>query len=321
MRTGWIGSACPFSSRPSPRSFDMLGGALSSLSSACVVVCCSWLVLFRACPIVRGLVASRAVVASFLLCLLRACLSCRCFSLFLRRVVCLLIPFCPIVVSLGSPLLRQVGRGGLRLGRGSSWVAAACCLPWRGRGCGGAVRFPSLLACPWSPVDGVVVISVVSVACRWSCSRVGVSRSFRPILVACLFGAFSLSPAVVVPCLLRSCRRGSSWAVRRLVSSSWFLLVVGRRCPSSSRFACRRRSSSPCLPSVASSVVFAPFRFRPSSLASSLVAAPSFLLALAIVVVRLLGVFAIACGRLVSGCFCIIPVRSGIEHFFRNNAV
>lgn len=51
-------------------------------------------------------------------------------------------------------------------------------------------------------------------------------------------------------CLLRSVVVGSSWADRRLVSSSsWFLLVVGRRCSSSScllALGCRCRPCWPC---------------------------------------------------------------------------
>lgn len=229
-----------------PRLIDMPGGA-----SPYVVVCCSWLVLFRACPVVRGSVVSREVTVSFLLCLPRACLSCRCFSLFLRRVVCLLIPFRHIVVSPWLPAVSTsgAGRGGLRLGLGSSLVAVACCLPWRGRGCGVAVRFPSLFACPWSPVDGGVVISVVSVACRWSCSRVGMSRSFRPILVACLLGAFSLSPAAVgrlVCFVFVVVGRHGLFVVG--CCRPWFLLVVGRRLPVVVvllALGCRRRPCSP----------------------------------------------------------------------------
>ena len=135
-------------------------------------------------------------------------------------------------------------------------VAAACCLPWRGhvmwRG-----RFSSgvLLMSAVSPVSGGVVISVVPVACRGAFYRVGVVLLCRLIVLAChrrcswsaARGVLAIACDLVLRrprCLLRSVVVGSSWADRRRVSSSWFLLVVGRRCSSSSCLlvlGCRRR--------------------------------------------------------------------------------
>lgn len=103
-----------FSSRSLPHSFDMSGGALSLPSSSSGVVA-------------RLLVASCAVVVL-------PCLACfvslvRAFLRCLRRVCLLSVPasFRPVVVSFGSPFVRQVGRGdgGLRLGRCVMLLAVA----------------------------------------------------------------------------------------------------------------------------------------------------------------------------------------------------
>lgn len=132
-----------FSSRSSPRSFDMLGGT----SSSSVV---PWF-------LVRSL--SRPA-------LLALCLSCG-FS-FGVSVVSACYPFRPIVVSLASPFVRQVGRGGsdLRLGLCSprSLLPVAC----RGGAVDVAGRF-LLCVLPFAAVSMAsagYVISVAPVACR-----------------------------------------------------------------------------------------------------------------------------------------------------------
>ena len=254
----------------------MLGGALSSLPSVCVVVRCSWLVFFRACPVVRGLVASRAVVASFLLCLPRACLLVS--VLFSVPLSCCLLayPVSPYRRIARLPASSTSGAG--RAVCVSVVVRPGLLLPVACRGVvvSAAWRFLSVVlpVAAVSMVSVIGVISVASVACRWSRSLVGVSRSLRSLLVACLFASFSSSAAMWCsryclrsssPCLLRFRRRGSSWAVRRRVSSS----VV----PSRRRLSVARRRCLAC-PRLSSSVVFVPCRFRPPSLASSLVAAP-----------------------------------------------
>ena len=184
------------------------------------------------------------------------------------------------------------GAGGLRLGRGSSWVAAACCLPWRGRECGVAVPIGGAARC--RRVDGVgyrrdfrrlCCLPLVALS-GWRVSLVAVpSRCLlvRFVLVVCRHVVFSLLPAVVVPLFASF---SSSWVVMGCSPSG----VVVRGSFSSSVVGCPPSLS--CLPSV---VVIG--RVRPVSVSpavSRLVArcGPSFLLALVLVVVRLLGVFA-----------------------------
>ena len=139
LRSGWAMSdenelnipAGLFSSRLSPRSFDMPGGASSSLSSSR----CSWLL----------------VRLSSRLALLAPCLSCDLSCGVLGWSAC--YPFRPIVVLFGSPFVRQVwrGDGGLRLGLGSprSLLSVACrgglCM-WRG---GSSREACSLPPCRW----------------------------------------------------------------------------------------------------------------------------------------------------------------------------
>ena len=121
---------------------------------------------------------------------------------------------------------------------------------WRGRFSSGVLLMSAV-----SPVSGGVVISVVPVACRGAFYRVGVVLLCRLIVLAChrrcswsaARGVLAIACGLVLRrprCLLRSVVVGSSWADRRRVSSSWFLLVVGRRCSSSSCLlvlGCRRR--------------------------------------------------------------------------------
>lgn len=218
-------SAGSFSSRSSPRSFDMPGGALSSLSSLSssssgVIVRCS-LLLVR--------LSSR-------LALLASCLSCGLSSGVSAVSDCYPFrSFRPIVVSFGSPLVRQVGRGDgvlcLCLGSPRPLLSVACCLPWLGRGCGVAVFLSwVLLVAAVSMASAVYVISVVPVACRGLFYRSGVSRS--PLLFA--------SPLVVVVgrhglIVIGRCRRGS-------VLSS---VIVARRRPALLALECHRRSCSP----------------------------------------------------------------------------
>lgn len=134
-------SAGSFSSRSSPRSFDMLGGASSALLSSSVVA--------------RLLVASRAAIASlFLACLVPLVRS------FLRRpwLVCLLfvlsVPLYRRIVWLPVRPTSGAGRWRFAFRFGFASVAVACCLPWRGRGCGGGgVSLVGLARC--RRVDGV----------------------------------------------------------------------------------------------------------------------------------------------------------------------
>ena len=147
--------------------------------------------------------------------------------------------FRPIVVSFGSSLVRQVGRGdgGLRLGlgsprlllpvacRGGSWM-------WRG-----GFRRP--------------------VACRRCGLLSGRRVSLMPSPRSCL-----LRPVVVV---------GSSWADRRRAAWSWFLLVVGRSCSSSVAVARRRPA---CLSSGVVIGSVHPVAVRSSSVLSSFALSP-----------------------------------------------
>ena len=119
---------------------------------------------------------------------------------------------------------------------------------WRGRFSSGVLLMSAV-----SPVSGGVVISVVPVACRGAFYRVGVVLLCRLIVLAChrrcswsaARGVLAIACDLVLRrprCLLRSVVVGSSWADRRRVSSSWFLLVVGRRCSSSVAVARRRHA-------------------------------------------------------------------------------
>ena len=214
-------SACHFSSRSSPRSFDMLGGASSASPSSCVIVRCS-LLLVR--------LSSRLVLLAFVP-LVWA------FLRRLRRVCLLSVP--PYRRIAWLPDRSTSGAGRWRVAS-LSWfasVAVACCLPWRGRECGGAVFLSwVLLFAAVSMASAGGVISVVPVACRGPFYRSGVSRS--PLLLA--------SPLVVVVgrhglIVIGCCRRGS-------VSSS---IVVARRRFALLALGCRRH---PCSPRGASAV-------------------------------------------------------------------
>lgn len=178
-----------FSSRPSPRSFDMLGGASSS-----VIVRCSWILMrLSSRPV---LLAPVSLVRTFLRCLCHACL--------------LSVP-CSIVVSFGSPLVRQVGRGvGGFLSRSLRHVAC------RGWAVSVAGRFSSwvLLVAAVSITSAGGVVPVVPLLAAGH--SIGLVCLVRP--VACF--------AIVVVCrhgliVIGCCRRGS-------VSSSG---VVARRRP------------------------------------------------------------------------------------------
>lgn len=153
MRTNWIARRGSFSSRSSPRSFDMLGGAASLPSSSDVVsvVRCSWLVFFRACPVARSPVASRAVVAS-------SCLACSVSlvraSPFLRLVCLLSVPLYRRIARLPDRSTSGAGRWRVASRLGFALITVACCLPWRCRGCGGGgVSLVGLARC--RRVDGV----------------------------------------------------------------------------------------------------------------------------------------------------------------------
>lgn len=248
MRTSWINSAAPFSSRPSLRSFDMWGGASSS-----VIVRCSWL-------LVR--LSSRPV-------LLASCLSLGLSSD--ASVVSACYPFRPIVVSFGSPLVRQGrrGGGGLRLGLGSprSLLPVAC----RGGvvGVAGWFLLCVLLFAAVSMASAGGAISIAPVACHWplSIGSVLFSRVAPSFLLACprrrslsaARGVLAIACGLVlcvvpVACFAPSswgryglivvgCRRRGSWLVvgssrRRLVSS--FVLSPRLACRRAWRFAARR---------------------------------------------------------------------------------
>lgn len=223
-------SAGSFSSRSSPRSFDMPGGALSSLSSLSssssgVIVRCS-LLLVR--------LSSR-------LALLASCLSCGLSSGVSAVSDCYPFrSFRPIVVSFGSPLVRQVGRGDsvLRfcLGSPRSLLPVACR--------GGAVDVAGAVFLSWvllvAAVSMASAVCVISVIPRSRCLpwvilsgwRVSLVLLLASLVVGCRHGL------IVVGC----CRRGS-------VSSS---IVMARRRPALLALGCRRRS---CLPRGFSSAV------------------------------------------------------------------
>lgn len=205
-------SAGAFSSRLSSRSFDMPGGALSSVARG----------LFS------SLLVPLPVVPWFLVqllpcpALLASCLSCGRPSCVSDWFAC--YPFRSIVVSFGSPLVRQVVRGDSVL-----------------RFCLGSPRSLLPVACRGGAVDVAGAVPLVGLA---RCHRVdGVCRRRDFRRSRCLPWAFlsvwcvSLVPVV---CFAPRCRRVLSWADRRRVLSSWLRLVVGRR--GSSPF-------SPCLPS------------------------------------------------------------------------
>lgn len=217
MRTNWISPCVPVLVSFLAPFFRHAGrGVVVAVVIWRLLVAC---VLSRACPssVVR---LSRAVVAS-------PCLACfvslvRSFLRCLRRVCLLSVPY-PIVVSLGSPFVRQVGRG-VR-GRFVAWswfasVAAACCLPWA------LYRVGVVLSCRPS-----------SLLARGSSSLRLVAFLLSPTVLPCVVpvACFAPSPScgrhglIVV-----GCRRRGSW------------LVVGRRCSSSYLLAlgCRRRACS-----------------------------------------------------------------------------
>lgn len=140
------------------------------------VVRCSWL-LVRLLP--------RPV-------LLAPCLSC---GRPRSSVVSACYPFRPIVVSFGSPLVRQVERGecGLRLGLGSLRLLLSVACRGRAVDVAGAVFLSWVLfvaAVSMASAGGVMF--VVSVACRGPFYRAGVSRSFL------LLASLSLSLWVVM---------------------------------------------------------------------------------------------------------------------------
>ena len=188
-------SAGAFSFRLSSRSFDMPGGAL--LSSG--VVGCHRLLL-----VPRGFS-----------CRVSPCLACfvplvRSFLRRLRRICLLSVPLVsPYRRIVRLPARSTSGAGRIRFASlfGFASVAAACCLPWRDRECGGAVSLVGVARC--RRVDGV-------------CRR----RDFRRS--RCLPCAFlsvwcvSLAP---LACFAPRCRRWSSWADCHRVLSSWLRLA------------------------------------------------------------------------------------------------
>lgn len=179
MRTNWIARRGSFPSRSSPRSFDMLGGA-ASLSS-------SWVVA-------RLLVASRAVVAS-------PCLACFLplvrASPFLRRVCLLSVPLYRRIVRLPARSTSGAGRIRVAFRFGFASVAVACCLPWLGRGCGGAVFLSwVLLVVAVSMASAVCVIFFVPVVC------------FALVIIVGRHGLI-----VVGRCLVAPLRRRLSWLI------------------------------------------------------------------------------------------------------------
>lgn len=214
MRTNWIPRLVPFSSRSSPRSFDMRGEASSSAVVVRLPSCLALLVFVRPASLCSSVVS--------------ACYPFRVLSSY--RSAPHSFDKWDGAVTVCVSVLACLGRRYLLLA-----VAGPCDV---------AGRFPS------PPLLAV-----------WPFYRVGVVLSCRPLVLACL------PSSSLVVCgswrsryRLRSClasspllasprRRGPSWADRRRVSSSWFLLVVGRRCSSSScllALGCRRRPCWPC---------------------------------------------------------------------------
>ena len=192
-------SAGPFSSRLSPRSFDMPGGAASLPSSSGVVA--------------RLFVASRAVVVS-------PCLACLRAS---RAGFPPASPPCLLAIRSALSSYRLAPRssdkwGGantgcvsvlVRLGRRCLLLAVAWSWMWRG-------GFPLLVllvaAVSMASVGGVIF--VVPVACRGPSYRSGVSCS--PLLLASpLVAVVGRHGLIVIWC----CRRGSA-------SSSWVSVVI-----------------------------------------------------------------------------------------------
>lgn len=167
-------SAGSFSSRSSPRSFDMWGGA-SSLPSLSLPSSGA------PCLLVRS--ACRPA-------LLASCLSCGRFPLFLRRACLLSVP--PVlpyrrIALLPARSTREAGRWRFASRSGFASVVVACCLSWRGRGCCGAVPLVCLALC--RRVDGVGWLRDFR---RSRCLplapfyRVGVVLLCRPLVLACL---------------------------------------------------------------------------------------------------------------------------------------
>lgn len=213
-------SAGAFSSRPSPRSFDMLGGAL--LSSG--VVGCH-----------RPLLVPRGFS-----CRVSPCLDC--FVLLVRSFLRRLRRICLLSVPLVSPyrrIVRLPARSTSGAGRwrvvSLSWfapAAVACCLPWLGCGCGEGRCF-SRGSCSLPP-------------CRWH--RLAARFLSFPLLAVGL--SIGLACLARPCCLLRPrCRRGSSWGLivvgccrRGSVSSS---VVVARRRFALLALGWRRHSCSP----------------------------------------------------------------------------
>lgn len=188
------------------------------------------LVSFRTCPVVRC--SWLLVRLPSLPVLLASCLSCGFSSGASAVPAC--YPFRPVVVSFGSPLVRQGrrGGGGLRLGMGSSrsLLPVAC----RGGAVDVAGRFLLcvLLFAAVSMASAGCVISVAPVACRWplSIGSVLFSRVVPSFLLACprrrslpaARGVLAVACGLALRhhrCLLRPVAVvWSSWADRRRLS-------------------------------------------------------------------------------------------------------
>lgn len=202
MRTNWIARRVHSRLVLRPALSTCWAGRCCRRASSDVIVRCS-------CP-VASLVVSR-------LALLASCLSCGLSSGV--SVVSACYPFRsfrPIVVSLGSPLVRQGRRGecGLRVGLCST----RSLLP---------------VACRGLAVDvAVAVFSLVGLARCRRVDGVGCLRDFRcPRCLPWAFLSVWCVSLVPVACFAPRCRRGSSWADCHRVLSSWLrLVVVGERC-------------------------------------------------------------------------------------------
>ena len=145
MRTNWIARRGSFPSRSSPRSFDMPGGALSSVARG----------LFSSVLVPLPVVPWFLVWSSPRHVLLASCLSCGRFPSFLRRACLLSVPLVPLYRRIAwLPARSTSGAGRIRGASlsGFASVAAVCCLLWRGHGCGGEVSpcwCCSLPPCRW----------------------------------------------------------------------------------------------------------------------------------------------------------------------------
>lgn len=230
MRTNWIARRGSFSSRPSPRSFDMPGGALSS--------------------VVRGLFSSvlvpLPVVPWFLVwssprhVLLASCLSCGRFPSFLRRACLLSVPLVPLYRRIAW-LPRSFDKGGGAMtGCVSIWVRLGrCCLLLVGGESGDvAGRFPLVGVARCRRVDGVGGWRDFRRSCclPWAFLSVW-CVSLAP--VACFALVVVVGRRLIV---IGCCRRGSA-------SSSLVSVVVVSPHP-----ACPRVSSSSVLARGASAV-------------------------------------------------------------------